>query len=123
MVYNHYNETGLPMIEDSSFDGQFAFGHYGDPSKLFIKANINSIITTNLFDHAYNVINAINGHEGGHFSDWVKRAHGDHFQYVSLSVEERELIAIDYQRAHPSWNKTTESFKQKILMLQNHSNK
>ena len=122
-IYNHYNETGLPLIEDSSISGNFAFGHNGDPSHLHIKTNVTNNTRSSVFDNSYNISNAINGHEGGHYRDWLERAHGNHFTYVSSPLADRERYAISKQRDHPSWKKTTSNYRQRIQQYEDKFNK
>jgi len=126
-VYNHYNDTGLPLRASEETKG--AAFDYRNPNNLCILINVKRGAFPHinddgskeyLNDNYYNIINKINGHEGdGHYKGWIE-AKGD---AKVFEVTGSEANAIKAQRNHPSWRKTTEGFKQNTREYEKNASK
>lgn len=82
---------------------------FRNSQSIKLLVNVEKAFDNGLFDNNNNLINAINGHEGnGHIGVYLKIGRENYF---AISREQRELNAIDIQRRHPSWEKTTEDYK------------
>lgn len=105
-IYSHYNYTGLPLREKRGYN--FSFDS-SDSNDLFIGVDLDRNSSNDgLNSNSYDIINLINGHEWGHYKDW------EDTRFKGHDVPYWEIKAIEYQKMHDSWIKTSKEFKEQI---------
>lgn len=116
-VYEHYNNTGLPLFIDNAISGNFKFNNEGHNHSLRISVNIVKNLTPNkqgfTLDNYFDIINSLNVHEGlGHYNKYKELGL---IKYSEIPSYSREIDAIETQKKDSSWNKTTDKYKKGVL--------
>ena len=115
-VYEYYNKTGLPLVPDDNITGNFDFNNKGVDNRIRISINIEKNLTADkhgyTLDNYFDIDNALNAHEGnGHYNLYrIKGA----YRYNAIPSYLREINAIKTQMAAPSWNNTTQKYKEGV---------
>lgn len=117
-IADHYNDTGYHMSPRTLDREQMKSRNSSDGSaEIFI--DIPRCFKSSFYDSSYNLINSIKGHEvDGH----INKCKSVGFKkYKETPPAQRELDAIEIQRKHRSWDKTTLKYKKQIEGYENNS--
>ena len=108
-VYEHYNSTGLPLSIDNAIEYDMCFTAPGDKAQIKIN-NEKNLRGEHYFDNSYNIVNAFT-HEQKHLFDYKQYGRS---VFARSNEPVVELRAINYQKEHSSWAKTTKGYKEGI---------
>ena len=113
-VYEHYNITGCRLEvlqENGESSGMRTTFVYGKKPVVKIRLKGNRQKPFYVSDHAYEIISLF-AHEKGHIK--LYNALG-HLKYQTLSEDVQEQAAMKAQISDPSWEKTSDIFKKKLV--------
>ena len=121
-VYDNYNITGLDLkAKDDKSAGMTFVIEADDISKQlipYIRIPVQNNRKNKFIDNANNIINSF-AHENTHYRDYKKLGLEG---YLKMPKAIREKRAIAGQKHHPSYSKTTESYKNAVSKYWNRDN-
>jgi hypothetical protein len=108
LVWQHYNETGLPLEIDESLSANSRMAYVVGGYKILIPVNRNKSV--DLFNNYFNVKSTFD-HEEAHYLDHM--AMGTTL-FLTIPTGLNEMNAISTQRKSPNYKYTTCEYKHQV---------
>ena len=121
-VYNHYNTTNYPVTQTqrdnnktlTAFHTVVGHDKKNDKTTIRLEAFLKRNIRNKSCDNADEIVNSF-VHEGDHINKAEKMGYYEYKKMYEEHLNELEQSALSAQMSHPSWFKTSNSFKRGVV--------